>query len=136
MQFFNRDTFQNVKAHMIVTPAGFRAAFIQNIFLPDVYQKLVAAYPPLSNFRHFQDAYKNVYEGPYYDSQEYRGCIAHFKTLDPLWEAVIKEASSEEFITLFSNATGVIFNTLRNFSWKYGKEGSEIKPHLDQAAMK
>ena len=135
MKFFNRATFENVGSRMIVTPAGFKAAVIQNVFLPEAYQKLLAAYPPLSLFNYHEDAFKKVYEGPHYDSQEYKGCIAHFAPLDPIWKELLLEATSEEFMNLFSKSTGVIFNTVRNFSWKYGKEGCEIKPHLDQAAM-
>ncbi len=134
MQFFNRATFENLSSKVIVTPSGFKAAVVQDVFTTGAYQKLLAAFPLSEIFTYHEDQYKKVFEGPSYNARQYRGCIERLSGLDPIWKAVLLEASSDEFLKLFSNATGVAFNAVREFSLKYGKEGCEIKPHLDQAA--
>lgn len=135
LKFFNSEAISSIPPRIKVSPAGFRYAFVENVFQEPVYKELVRGYPPFGMFTYHEDAFKKVYEGPYYDSHDHHGCAHHLKNLSAVWKEVLREAMSEEFVTAFSQASGVPFNSLRNFSFKYGKEGCEIKPHLDQASL-
>ena len=134
MKFFNRATFENIPQKIKIAPAGFRIGFLSDVFQEDLYHKLLTAYPPFSLFTHVEDEFKNVFEGPYFDAKEHRGCKDHLSHLPSVWHELLLEANSQEFTSLFSNAASVPFNGVRNFSFKWGKEGNHIKPHLDQAA--
>lgn len=134
MKFFNEAVFRSMRERMQKSPGGFHFCFSQNVFTEDAYRKLQTAYPPVDVFKPLVDDYKNVYEGPYYDSKEHNGRLTNFKNIDLIWHDLAREASSEEFISLFSSSIGIPFNSLRNFSFKYGREGNFIRPHLDRAS--
>lgn len=134
LRFFNQESFISLPSKIQVSPAGFRYGFLENVFCPGVYEELLGTFPAFDFFSYHEDDYKKVYEGPYYDSHAHRGCPHSLKRVPKIWKELLREASSEEFISLFRKVSGVDFNSLRNFSFKYGKNGCEIKPHLDQAS--
>ena len=134
LRFFNSGSLSKLRDHIKVSPAGFRYGFLENVFREDRYQELVETYPPFSLFHFHEDGYKKVFEGPYYDSHDHAGCDHHLRVLPAVWQELLREAASDEFIQMFRKASGVEFNSLRNFSFKYGRKGCEIRPHLDQAS--
>ncbi len=134
MKFFSDTFFDAVAERAQAKTLAFKAGVVSNVFKSSEYQDFVHQYPSLTLFTPLKDEYKNVYEGPNYDAVLHRGCIDHLPDVNPRWRELILELASPEFIARFSQATGIEFNSLRAFSWKYGREGCEIKPHLDQAA--
>lgn len=140
LKFLNEETLQSLRSQVRIAPAGFRYSFVTNIFKPEAYEHLWSKYPPVEKFRYVEvvDNFKNpstkVYNGPRYGSREHHGCIDHLVDLDPIWKDVLAELSSPQAIKALNEATGIKFNSVREFAFNYGKKGCEIKPHLDSSA--
>ena len=138
MKFFNTNAITAIPHTIKTAPRHFKYGFVPNIFQENAYKELRAKFPPFSSFGYIDDGFKKVYEGPHFDSVEHKGYVDHLLRahVDPIWIDLLREAHSQEFTKLFSESTGIGFNAVRNFSWKYGKEGCEITPHLDLSGMK
>lgn len=140
LKFLNEEALRSLRGEIRMAPAGFRYGFVTGIFKPGVYEELWSKYPPVEKFRYVEvvDDFKNpstkVYNGPRYGSREHNGCIDHLADLNPVWKEVLVELASPEAVQRLNEATGIAFNSVREFAFNYGKKGCEIKPHLDSSA--
>lgn len=140
LKFLDEQALGALRSQIRIAPAGFRYGFITGVFKPSAYEELWNAYPSLDTFRYVEiaDDFKNpsskVYNGPRYGSREHNGCMDHLTGIDPIWKAVLAELASPSASAALNEATGVAFNSVREFAFNYGKKGCEIKPHLDGSA--
>lgn len=138
LKFFNEKSVKELKNKAQTAPAGFGYGFSENIFKDDVYLELTANFPDVKNFqlvdKQSGGGHKRFYVGPDYYSGKDWGAICHMKTLPKIWQEVLLESASPEFINLLSETTGIKFNSLCNFGFAYGNEGCVQEPHIDGAA--
>ncbi len=140
MKYFNREALEKLKSEVRRAPSGFRYGFAPDIFRDDVYEAIVDGFPDVKTFA-LKDidaggGRKRFYSGPvYYIGGDY-GSVRKFSKLSDVWRGIVAESSSEEFVSLLREATGVRFNSVCNFGFAYGKEGSVQEPHLDGAVLK
>lgn len=140
MKYFNQQALEDLRRNVQRAPSGFRYGFAPHIFKEDVYEAIVDGFPDVRAFT-LKDieaggGRKRFYVGPVYFSGADHGSIRKFSKLSDIWRGIVAESSSDEFVTLLNEVTGVSFNSVCNFGFAYGKEGSVQEPHLDGAALK
>jgi len=140
MKYFDRKALEDLKRDVRRAPSGFRYGFVTGIFREDVYAAVVDGFPDVSGFRLKELDEKNAgggrkrfYVGGEYFSGRDLGSTRKFAGISGIWRAIMAEADSEEFKALLRDATGVRMNSICNFGFAYGKEGSVQEPHLDGA---
>lgn len=137
IKFFNVSAIKDAAINFKMAPSGFKYGFISNLFHEDVYKKLIATFPDVQTFK-FVDKQsgggrKRFYTGPAYDANKNPGCVCHLARLPVIWQDVLRESASPEFISLLKDSTGVGFNTICTFGFTYGNEGCMQEAHLDGA---
>jgi hypothetical protein len=140
MKYFNQKALEDLKRGIRRAPSGFRYGFAPHIFREEIYEAIVDGFPDVSDFA-LKDidaggGRKRFYVGPVYYSGADYGSIRKFAKLSEIWRGIVAEAASEEFVTRLNDATGITFNSMCNFGFAYGKEGSVQEPHLDGAMLK
>jgi len=140
MKYFNRKAIEDLKRNVRRAPSGFRYGFAPHIFREEMYEAITDGFPDVRSFR-LKDieaggGRKNFYSGPVYYSGGDYGSVRKFSKLSDIWRGIVAESASEEFVTLLNDATGIAFNSVCNFGFAYGKEGSVQEPHLDGAVLK
>lgn len=140
MKYFNREALEKLKRDVRRAPSGFRYGFAPNIFREEIYESIVNAFPDVKTFflKDFDagGGRKRFYAGPVYYSGADYGSVRKFSKLSEIWRGIVAESASEEFVTLLNEVTGIAFNSVCNFGFAYGKEGSVQEPHLDGAVLK
>lgn len=138
INLFNPDSIKTAKDTIKTAPSGFRYGFIPNIFKEDVYEQLIASFPDVSTFKLVDKpsggGRKRFYVGPGYDANKNWGCVCHLSSLPQIWKDALHESSSNEFMKLLKDSTGVGFNTMCTFGFAYGNEGCMQEAHIDGAA--
>lgn len=140
MKYFSRKALENLKRDVRRAPSGFRYGFAPHIFREEIYHDILEGFPDVNTFR-LKDMQagggrKSFFVGPgYYSGRDY-GSTRNFAKVSDIWRGIISESTSDEFVKLLNDTTGVAFNSVCNFGFAYGKEGSMQEPHIDGAAMK
>jgi len=138
LKYFNEENIKKSAADFKKDPRGFRYGIIEGLFKEDVYAQLIKMFPDTSKFKLVDKqsggGRKRFYTGPNYYSGDTLGCFCHMKDLPEVWNNVLIESGSEEFIKLLESVTGVRQNSLCNFGFTYGNEGCVQEPHIDGAA--
>lgn len=140
MKYFSKKALEDLRRDIRRAPSGFRYGFVRGIFREDVYAGIARGFPDVKAFRPVDmmagGGHKRFHVGEtYYSGTDY-GAIHQFSKVSDVWQAVLAEAASEEFMALLRDATGIRFNSLCNFGFAYGDEGCMQEPHLDGSAMK
>lgn len=140
MEYFDPKALTALKRGVRQAPGGFRYGFVSGIFREQRYAEIVESFPDVAKFRLVDmmagGGHKRFHVGEtYYSGTDY-GAIHQFSRVSDVWQAVLAEATSEEFMALLRDATGIRFNSLCNFGFAYGDGGCEQEPHLDGSAMK
>jgi len=140
MKYFDRKALENLKRDVRRAPSGFRYGFAPHIFQEHVYEQIVDTFPDVNTFflKDFDagGGRKRFYVGPVYYSGADYGSVRKFSGLSEIWRGIMAESASDEFVQLLNEATGISFNSVCNFGFAYGKEGSVQEPHLDGAVLK
>ncbi|MBX4211220.1 MAG: hypothetical protein KW806_00245 [Candidatus Yanofskybacteria bacterium] len=136
MKYFNEQAFQK-NLTLAVAPSGFRYGFIADVFRPEIYERLIAEFPDVKKFKLVDKisggGHKRFYIGPLYDVNKHMGCMCHLSSYSSLWQEVLQESASSEFISFLSSVLGVPCNSLATFGHTYGNEGCEQEVHIDGA---
>lgn len=142
MRYIDPQAFERLKRDVRRAPSGFRYGFVSGIFREDVYASVVEGFPDVSRFRlkdldekHAGGGRKRFYVGDEYYSGRDLGSIRRFAGVSDVWKGIMAEVDSDEFKGLLRDATGVRLNSVCNFGFAYGKEGSVQEAHLDGAVM-
>ena len=137
IEFFDVNSIESAKKTFGIAPSGFRYGFITNIFPDIVYNQLMATFPDVNSFKLVDKmsggGHKHFYVASHYDVSKNFGCWCHLRFLDPLWQKVIQESDSPEFISFLSSTIGIKCNSLASFVHMYGNEGCVQEPHIDGA---
>lgn len=137
MKYFNANSIESAKKTFRTAPSGFRYGFIDNIFKEDVYKELMTSFPDVKQFKLVDKmsggGRKRFYITSHYDVSKNKGCWCHLRFFPAIWQKVLQEAASSEFINFLSGATGVKCNSLATFGHTYGNEGCVQEPHIDGA---
>lgn len=143
MKYFNQKALENLKHNIQRAPSGFRYGFVQNIFRGDVYEEIADTFPDVETFTLKEieadkagGGQKRFYVGPVYYSGGDYGATHKFSKLSDVWKGILLESVSDEFTILLKDTTGISFNSLCNFGFAYGREGSVQEAHLDGAVLK
>lgn len=140
MKYFDSKALERLKRDVRRAPSGFRYGFATGIFQEHIYEQIVDTFPDVGTFA-LKDipaggGRKRFYVGPVYYSGADYGSVRKFSALSEIWRGIVAESSSQEFVSLLNDATGIRFNSVCNFGFAYGKEGSVQEPHLDGAVLK
>ena len=137
IEYFDANSIETAKKDFRIAPSGFRYGFIPDVFKEEVYWELVATFPDVRQFKLVDKmsggGRKRFYIAPHYDVSKNFGCWCHLRFFPAIWQKVLQESTSPEFISFFSDATGVKCNSLTAFGHTYGNEGCVQEPHIDGA---
>lgn len=137
IKYFNPNSIETAKKKFMISGSGFRYGFIPDVFKEEVYRELMATFPNVKQFKLVDKmsggGHKRFYIAPYYEVSKNFGCWCHLRFFPRLWQEVLREAASPEFISFLSDAIGVKCNSLATFGHTYGNEGCEQEPHIDGA---
>lgn len=138
IKYFNVKAIEELKRNTQVAPAGFRYGYAKGIINKDIYEELIATFPDVSKFQFIDKqsggGRKSFYVGPNYYSGKNWGSVRHMDVLPNIWQKVLRESADPALVDLLQDATGIKMNSLCNFGFTYGREGSVQEPHIDGAA--
>lgn len=137
IELFDVNSIEAAKKTFRTATSGFQYGFIANVFKEDVYQELMAVFPDVRQFKLVDKmsggGHKRFYITSHYDVSKNFGCWCHLRFFPAIWQKVLQESASPEFISFLSGAAGVKFNSLATFGHTYGNEGCVQEPHIDGA---
>lgn len=137
MKYFDTDSIEAAKKTFLTAPSGFQYGFIADVFKENVYQELMVTFPDVKQFKLVDKmsggGHKRFYIASHYDVSKNMGCWCHLRFFPAIWQKVLQESASPEFISFLFGATGVKFNSLTTFGHTYGNEGCVQEPHIDGA---
>ena len=137
MNFFDANSIESAKKDFRTASGGFRYGFIPDVFKEDIYEELMATFPDVRQFKLVDKmsggGHKRFYIAPHYDVSKNFGCWCHLRFFPAIWQKVLQESASPEFISFLSDRIGVEFNSLATFGHTFGNEGSVQEPHIDGA---
>lgn len=137
IKYFDANSIEAAKRIFRTANSGFRYGFIADIFPENIYQELMATFPDVKQFKLVDKmsggGHKRFYIAFHYDVSKNRGCWCHLRFFPAIWQKVLQEAASSEFIDFLSSVTEVKANSLATFGHTYGNEGCVQEPHIDGA---
>lgn len=135
IKFFSEQSIKS--ADIRIAPSGFRYGFIADIFREDIYRELMATFPDVTKFKLIDKmsggGRKRFYITPHYNVSKNMGCWCHLHWFPSMWQNVLQESASPEFISFLSTTLGVSCNSLTVFGHTYGNEGCRQDAHIDGA---
>lgn len=137
IKYFDINLIEAAKKTFRTSDNGFRYGFIADVFKEDVYQQLMAVFPNVKQFKLVDKmsggGHKRFYVASHYDVSKHFGCWCHLRFFPAIWQKVLQESASLEFISFLSGVIGVKCNSLATFVHMYGNEGCMQEPHIDGA---
>ena len=137
IKLFDVNSIEAAKETFRTAPSGFRYGFIADVFPENIYKELMATFPDVRKFKLVDKmsggGHKRFYIAPHYGVSKNMGCWCHLHFFPPIWQEVLRESASPEFISFLSSTIGVKFNSLTTFGHTYGNEGCVQEPHIDGA---